>query len=182
MRLDLSFPVILIAIAETLVWAALFYTFPILLLRWEGDFGWRREEIALAFTLALAISALASPLAGRLIDRGLSRFMFPAAALFGAVMLAMLSMAETKAAFFASWALIGVATSACLYEPCFAFLTRAKGAGARSAITTVTLVAGFASTLCFPLADWIADGWGWRTAALVFAGMLGAVGARANSA
>ena len=62
MRLDLSSPVILIAIAETLVWAAFFYTIPILLLHWEGDFGWAREDIALALTLALIVSAVASGL------------------------------------------------------------------------------------------------------------------------
>ena len=171
MRLDLSPPIILIAIAETLIWAALFYTFPILLLHWEGEFGWAREEVALAFTLALTVSAFASPFAGRLIDRGLSRVMFPAAALFGAAMLVFLSMAETKAAFFTAWALIGLAASACLYEPCFAFLTRVKGEGARGAITTTTLVAGFASTLCFPLADWLAETYGWRAALHVFAGI-----------
>ena len=169
MRLDLSLPVILIAIAETLIWAALFYIFPILLLRWEADFGWSRSEIALAFTLALVVSALASPLAGRLIDRGWSRILFPAAALVGAAGLATLSMVETKPAFFAAWAVIGLACSACLYEPCFAFLTRRKGVEARSAITTVTLVAGFASTLCYPLADAVAAEEGWRAAARLFA-------------
>ena len=169
MRLDLSLPVILIAIAETLIWAALFYTFPILLLHWEADFGWGREEIAAAFTLALVVAALGSPIAGRLIDRGLSRISFPVAAFFGGGVLFALSMAETRLAFFGCWALIGLASSACLYEPCFAFLTRRKGADARGAITTVTLVAGFASTLCFPLADWLADAWGWRTALMVFA-------------
>lgn len=170
MRLDLSLPVVLIAIAETVIWGALFYVFPILLLRWEGDFGWSREEIAPAFTLALVVAALASPLAGRLIDRGLSRLMFPGAALLGAAALAWLSTVETKAAFYAAWAVIGLACAACLYEPCFAFLTRRKGVEARGAITTVTLAAGFASTLCFPVADAVAASAGWRVAALSLAG------------
>ena len=99
MKLDLSLPVVLMAVAETLIWAALFYTFPILLLHWEADFGWGREEIAAAFTLALITAALGSPLAGRLIDRGLSRLSFPLAALFGGGALFALSMAESKPAF-----------------------------------------------------------------------------------
>lgn len=171
MRLDLSLPVILIAIAETLIWAALFYIFPILLLRWEADFGWAREEIALAFTLALVVSALASPFGGRLIDAGLSRWTLPGAAVFGGLALGVIALTESKAAFFGAWAAIGLACAACLYEPCFSFLTRVKGERARGAITTVTLAAGFASTLCFPVADALADAYGWRTAALVFAGV-----------
>lgn len=169
MRLDLSRPVLLIALAETVIWAALFYMFPILLLRWEGDFGWSRAEVAPAFTVALVVSALASPLAGRLIDAGFSRVMFPAAALLGSGALAGLTLVETKVGFYGLWAVIGLACAACLYEPCFAFLTRRKGVGARAAITTVTLIAGFASTICFPIADALADAYGWRAAALSFA-------------
>lgn len=169
MRLDLSLPVILIAVAETVIWMTLFYIFPILLLRWEAEFGWARSEVALAFTLALAASALASPLAGRLIDKGLSRWMFPGAALVGSAFLALLAVVEGQAAFYAVWIGMGVCASACLYEPCFAFLTRVKGEGARGAITTVTLAAGFASTICYPIADALAAAWGWRAAVIGFA-------------
>ncbi|MEM7525044.1 MAG: MFS transporter, partial [Pseudomonadota bacterium] len=35
---------------------------------------------------------------------------------------------------------------------------------------TVTLMAGFASTLCYPLADALADAYGWRAAVQIFAG------------
>lgn len=165
-----SLPVLALAVAETLVWAGFFYTFPILLLRWEADLGWSREETALAFTLSLVLSAVAAPFAGRVVDRGLGPVMLPGAALAGGVLLLLLSFATTRAEFFVLWGLIGVASAFCLYEACFAFLTRVKGAEARGAITTVSLVAGFASTLCFPVADWAAEAAGWRVALRVFAG------------
>lgn len=163
-------PVIALALAETIVWAGFFYSFPILLLRWEGDFGWGRDIIALAFTLSLGCSALAAPLAGRVIDRGQGAVMLPLAALSGGVGLILLTLTTSQAMFFILWALIGFASAFCLYEACFAFLTRTKGTEARGAITAVTLVAGFASTIAFPLADLIADAAGWRAALLVFAG------------
>ena len=78
---------LLLAAAETIVWASLFYLFPILLLRWEADFGWSRGDVALAFTLSLAVSALASPLVGKLIDRGLSRYTLPGSAALGGLAL-----------------------------------------------------------------------------------------------
>lgn len=162
----------MLATAETIVWAGLFYLFPIFLLRWEADLGWPRGDVALAFTLALTVSALASPLFGRLIDLGLSRFTLPATAATGGLALIALSQAETQTAFFLVWALIGFCASGCLYEPCFAFLTRVKGVSARPAITAVTLVAGFASTICYPIADALAAADGWRSAVQWFAGAI----------
>ncbi|MFV0475250.1 MAG: MFS transporter, partial [Pikeienuella sp.] len=162
-------PVAALALAETIVWAALFYTFPILLLRFEASFGWGRDEIALAFTMALGVSALAAPHAGRIVDKGLGEVMLPVAALAGGGALLALSFAEGRLAFFTLWALIGAASAFCLYEACFAFLTRAKGARARGPITVVSLVAGLASTIAFPIADWIAGEWSWRMALTVFA-------------
>lgn len=167
----------MLATAETIVWAGMFYLFPILLLRWESDLGWPRGDVALALTLALAVSALASPLFGRLIDLGLSRFTLPATAFAGGFLLIALSMVESQTGFFIIWALIGFCTAGCLYEACFAFLTRVKGADARGAITAVTLIAGFASTVCYPVADALAAADGWRSATQWFAGAILLVGA-----
>src|SRR3546814_7605329 len=54
-----------LAIAQTIVWAGLFYSFPALILRWETDFGWAKAELTGAVTLSIALSAVFSPLAGR---------------------------------------------------------------------------------------------------------------------
>lgn len=160
---------LMLAAAETIVWAAFFYLFPILLLRWEADFGWARGEVALAMTLALAVSALSSPLVGRLIDMGLSRHTLPGAAALGGLLLLALTQIESYPAFLAIWALIGLCCGASLYDPCFSFITRVSGDRARSAITTITLIAGFASTICFPIADALTEAYGWRAAAQFFA-------------
>lgn len=45
---------IALAVAETIVWARFFYAFPVLLLRWEGDFGWGRDVIALPYISGFA--------------------------------------------------------------------------------------------------------------------------------
>ena len=60
--------VLYLGLAETLAWAGIFYIFPVLLVRWEAAFGWSRAEITGAITLALVVSAVASPRAGRRID------------------------------------------------------------------------------------------------------------------
>lgn len=160
---------ILLAIGQTTVWACLFYVFPALLLRWEAAFFWSKVEITGAITLALLVSALFSPLFGKLIDRGLGPLLLTGGAVTGGFCLYLVSIVTGLMQFYALWAVIGCCFAACLYEPCFALLTRAYGRSAKQGIILVTLVAGFASTISFPAAHYIANQWDWQTVVRVFA-------------
>ena len=158
-----------LAATETIVWAAMFYSFPALLLEWERDLGWSKAELSGAFTLALGGSALLAPVAGRLIDRGLGLYVLTGSAVFGALLLALLSSVSMLWQFYFIWILIGVAMSGALYEACFAFLTKVMGDQARQAITLVTLVAGFAGTVAFPGTHALMSIMSWRGTVLVLA-------------
>ena len=70
-----------------------------------------------------------------------------------------------------------MAQSACLYEPCFAVITRALGLDARPSITRITLIAGLASAIAFSAGATLAEALGWRGAVLAFAAMVAVVGA-----
>jgi hypothetical protein len=61
--------IILLAFGQTLVWTCLYYIFPALLLRWETVLGWSKLDLTLAITLAIATSAIFSPIAGKIIDK-----------------------------------------------------------------------------------------------------------------
>lgn len=158
-----------LAIAETLVWAGMFYSFPALIAHWEADLGWSKTELAGAYTAALVCSALCAPMMGKLIDRGHGRAVLTVCAITGGVLVGLLSIIDASWQFFALWLGIGVCMSGCLYEPCFAFVTRMMGGQARRAITRITLIAGFAGTVSFPLAGFVSEAYGWRTAVLTFA-------------
>ncbi|PIW25826.1 MAG: MFS transporter [Rhodospirillales bacterium CG15_BIG_FIL_POST_REV_8_21_14_020_66_15] len=160
-----------LAVAETLLWAGFYYMFPALLGVWERDFPWSKVEIAGALTASLLASALLAPVAGRLIDHGHGRTQFVASALLGAAMLVLLSRVTELWEFYAVWTGLGIAMAGCLYEPCFAVLTRIMGDRARQAITIVTLVAGFAGTVCFPTVHTLEAVIGWRNVVLVFAAL-----------
>ena len=84
-----------LAVAETTVWAAMYYSFPALLLEWEKDFGWSKTELTGALTLSLLVSAAASPFAGRIIDKGHGRFLLTGSTLLGALMLVLLSQVRS---------------------------------------------------------------------------------------
>ena len=158
-----------LAIAETLVWAGMFYSFPALILQWENDLGWSKTEISATFTTALIVSALTAPLAGRLIDLGYGRTLLTASAFFGGLAVASLSWVESYWTFFGLWLVIGFMMAGCLYEPCFAFVTRTRGMEAKKSITMITLVAGFAGSVSFPTANIVAEGYGWRGSTSTFA-------------
>jgi MFS family permease len=157
------------AIAETVVWASFYYSFPALLPEWEQAMGWSKTELAGAFTGAVILSALFAPISGRLIDRGLARLLFTGSALAGCVLLVALSFVTELWQFYAIWLCLGIAMSGALYEACFAIVTRSVGARNKQAITLITLVAGLAGTVSFPTAHAMSALIGWRGAVQVFA-------------
>lgn len=159
-----------LALAETIVWAAYYYAFPALLLIWEGDLGWSKTDLSLAFTAALLVSAAMAPLVGRLIDRGRAASVFAGSALVAALMLVLLSMVTELWQFYLVWLGLGAAMAGSLYEACFVVVTRALGADARRGITGIALIAGFAGTVSFPSAHILSAWLGWRGTVLVFAG------------
>lgn len=157
--------VLALAVAETLVYAGMYYIFPALLGRWEAEFGWSKTSLTLALTGALVAAALSAPVAGQVIDRGHGRAMMTLSTLAGGLLIGLLVLVEQQWQFFVIWAALGVAFAGCFYEPCFAFITHARGLAARKIITSITLIAGFASTVSYPLITWLAETVGWRAGA-----------------
>ena len=118
--------------------------------------------------MALVLSGVAAPKMGALIDKGYGRGLLTISSFIGGVLLILLSQVTSLWAFYVIWALMGLTMSAALYEPCFAVLTVRYGDRARRAITQVTLFAGFAGTVSFPIAHFAGEAFGWRGALLVF--------------
>jgi MFS family permease len=159
----------LLALGQTLVYAGVYYAFPALLPDLTAATGWSVAELALGPTVGFLVMAALTPFTGAWIDRGWGGEMLGYAPIVAALGVAALAFAPTPLIWVLIWAVIGLAQACCLYESCFAFLTRRLGDGARAAITKVTLVAGFAGTLAFPLGHWLGRILGGQGALLVFA-------------
>ena len=157
------------AVGQVFTWAGLYYIFPALLLRWEQDLGWSKAELTAAITLAVFVSAVAAVPAGRMIDRGQGASLMAGCALLGSAALFACSFVQQYWQFLFLWSVIGVSLAGCLYEPCFAIVTRARGARAKQSIVLITLIAGFAGAVSFPSAHMLAEAFGWRTALRVAA-------------
>ena len=165
-------PVIALGIAQTLVWASSFYIFPAMILRLETAFGWSRIEVTGAVSLALFLSAIASPFMGRFLDRGRGPLMMTLTAFLAALLLALVPFVETLWQFYLLSALMGTMWAGCLYDPCFALVTRARGREAKSGIVRITLMAGFASTISFPASYYLSENFSWQICLWVFAAVV----------
>lgn len=157
--------------AQTLAWASSYYLPAILAVPMARDLGVSTPTVFAAFSVALVVSALLGPAAGKTIDRYGGRPVLAATSLVFAAGLAAMALAQGPVGLFAAWILMGVAMSAGLYEAAFATLVHLYGQRARGAITGITLIAGFASTVGWPLTAWLELEWGWRTACAVWAGL-----------
>lgn len=162
----------LLALGQTLTYAGVMYAFPALLPDLIADTGWGVADLAFGPTLGyLAMAALIAP-SGRVLDRGYGPVMMVAGPILAALCLVGLGMAQGLWQWNVLWIILGVAQAGCVYETCFAILTRRLGQDARGAITRVTLIAGFASTLAFPLGHWLGIDYGGQGGLIAFAGIV----------
>jgi MFS family permease len=167
-----SLAVWLLALGQTLAYGGVYYAFPALLPDLQAATGWTVAELAFGPTLGFLVMAGLTPFTGRLVDQGWGGEMLSYAPILAALGVAGLAFAPLPLVWWGLWAVIGVAQACCLYESCFSFLTRRLGVQARAAITKVTLVAGFAGTIVFPMGDYLGRVWGGQGALLAFAAMV----------
>jgi predicted MFS family arabinose efflux permease len=147
---------------QTLAWASSYYLPAILADPIGRDLGVSSNWIFAAFSASLVISAMLGPRVGRQIDLvgGRSVLMFSNLTL--AAGLALLGATTSIAMLIAAWVLLGVGMGLGLYDAAFAALGRIYGVAARRSITGITLFAGFASTVGWPLTSWGLETIGWR--------------------
>jgi predicted MFS family arabinose efflux permease len=157
--------------AQTLAWASSYYLPAMLARPMAAAVGVPVNRIWLAFSLALLISAAIGPSAGRAIDRLGGRPVLIGTSLMFATGLGLLALAQGPLSLLAGWVVIGLAMGAGLYEAAFATLVRLQGRDARGAITGITLLAGLASTVGWPLSAWMELHVGWRGACLGWAAL-----------
>lgn len=167
--------VVALGITQITAWGSIYYVFALLLTHLERDLAIGKETAVGAFSLALLISGVLAPAIGRRIDQRGGRGIMVAGSVLGGIGLMLAGQVQAVWQLYLVWALLGVAMAATLYEPAFAVLTRLFEDRYRQAITVLTLFGGFASTVFWPLAQWLISVHGWREALLIL-GLLNLVG------
>ncbi|MDE2373066.1 MAG: MFS transporter [Hyphomicrobiales bacterium] len=155
--------------AQTLAWGSSYYLPAILADPIGKSVGVSSSWVFGAFSAALLIAAFAGPAVGRIIDRRGGRGVLMLSNVVLAAGLIMLAAANGALMLFAAWAVLGLGMALGLYDARFAALAALYGHGARGPITGITLYAGFASTVSWPLSTVLNGALGWRETVLVWA-------------
>jgi MFS family permease len=104
-----------------------------------------------AFSAALLLAAVLGPSVGRVIDQRGGSSVLVASNVVLAAGLVGLSLCTRIKTLLLAWAVMGVGMALGLYDAAFATLAGIYGREARGPITGITLIAGFASTVGWPL-------------------------------
>jgi predicted MFS family arabinose efflux permease len=157
--------------AQTLAWASSYYLPAILVAPIARDLGRPASWVFAAFSGALVVTAALGPVVGQTIDRRGGRGVLCASNITLALGLALLAAAHGPVGLAAAWMVLGAGMAAGLYDAAYATLTGLYGREARGAITGITLIAGFASTIGWPLSTVLDAALGWRGACLAWAAL-----------
>ena len=164
------FPIIIaLGTTQTLAWASSYYLPAILADPIARDLGVSSNWIFGAFSASLVLSALLGPRIGRQIDLVGGRSVLSMSNVVLAAGLALLGFSTSIPVMTLAWLLLGIGMGAGLYDAAFAALGRIYGDAARRSITGITLIAGFASTVGWPLSALGLETIGWRNTCFAWA-------------
>lgn len=163
-------PIILaLGTTQTLAWASSYYLPALLADPMAHDLGISTNWIFGAFSASLVIAAMLGPRIGRQIDLVGGRQVLSASNLTIAAGLVLLGFSQSAAVMAFAWLVLGIGMAMGLYDAAFAALGRIYGTEARRPITGITLMAGFASTVGWPLTAWGLAHFGWRETCFAWA-------------
>ena len=160
---------------QILSWGSTFYLLAVLAAPIVRDTGWPYDHVMGGLSVALLVAGLVSPRTGRAIGAHGGRPVLALGAVVLSIGFVLIGTAQHRAWYFAGWAVLGAGMGAGLYDAAFATLGNLYGKNARGAITGVTLLGGFASTVCWPLSAYLVEHFGWRATCLVYAALWAAV-------
>jgi MFS family permease len=158
-----------LGVTQILAWGSTFYLIGALANEIARDTGWSYDWVIGGVSVGLLVASAVSPRVGRAISKSGGRRPLAISAVLLAAGLVLLGSSQSIAWYLAAWLLLGTGMGSGLTDAAFSTLGSIYGDGARSPITSLTLFAGFASTICWPLSAYLVDHLRWRGACFVYA-------------
>ena len=158
-----------LGVAQTIAWASSTYLPAVLGSTMAASLGISTATVFAAYSCGLLVMAALGPAVGRIVDRHGGRGVL---CLSNGVLIAglvLMALSSGTGMLFVAWAVMGAGMALGLYDAAFAALVRQHGIHARRPITGITLLAGFASTIGWPLTAAVVAAWEWQTACLMWA-------------
>ncbi len=160
-----------LGLSMTVSYGTLYYSFSLLAPEMAKGLGWDMRFVFGVFSASLLAGAAAAPLTGRMIDRHGARLIMSIGTILASLSLALYALIENRWQFAAVLLFTECVAVMVQYDAGFTALAKRHGMAARSHITGVTLIAGFASTIFWPLIQHLLTMMDWRQVYLVLAGM-----------
>jgi predicted MFS family arabinose efflux permease len=170
-RRDRLLVVAALGVTQILAWGSTFYLFGVLANPIASDTGWSYDWVASGVSVGLLIAGMVSPRVGRAISKWGGRPILAASTVLLTAGLLLLGCSQSIAWYLTAWLLVGIGMGFGLTDAAFSTLGSIYGENARGAITSLTLFAGFASTVCWPLSAYVIEHLGWRGACFIYAAM-----------
>lgn len=158
-----------LSISSNISWGSIYYAFSVLQIPMQHELGWSKVALTGAQSLGLAISALTIVPVGYWIDRNGGRMVMGLGSFLAAAVLFAWSTVHTLPMYYAVWVVMGLVMSMVLYDATFSVITAACEGNAHDAIVIVTLAGGMASTVFYPLTQFLIDSISWRQGLIVLA-------------
>lgn len=150
-------------------YGTLYYSFSVLAPAMARDFGLPATWVYGMLSVGLVAGGFLAPVAGKMADRHGAARLMALGSLLAALTLAATSLAPNGPAFMAGLVAVELASAFVFYNMAFVALVQMGGRGAQRSITHLTLIAGFASTLFWPLTGFLHQHLGWREVYQIFA-------------
>ncbi|MEI5668923.1 MFS transporter [Bosea sp. CCNWLW174] len=161
--------IVALGVTQVAGYGCLYYAFAVLAPAITASLGWSPEWTYGGFAIGLLVGGLVAPIAGRLIDHHGTRLVMTIGSVLAGLSLLALAEARGPVSYIGAMIALEIVSTAVLYDAAFTALTQARGTGARRAISQLTLIGGFASTLFWPLTTALMGSFDWREIYRIYA-------------
>ena len=152
-----------LAVTQLIGWGTTFESVGVLGRRLAPDLGLANEIVFAGLSVMMLVSALLSPLVGRLLDRHGAARVMAAGSLFFAGGLVLLASATGIVTYAASWIILGFGGAFVLSAPAYTAVVEREGIDGKRTIAILMLFTGLSATIFWPLLSLSSDMIGWRT-------------------
>lgn len=161
----------MLGVSQIIGYGTLYYAYAILASDMAAEFGLPIPAIFAILSVALLAGGLISPFAGRCLDRYGAAKVMALGSIAAAASLAIIALAPNAAVLVFGVLVLELCSPFVQYNAAFAYLAETEGRDARRRIVHLTLIAGFASTIFWPLTDALRQWIDWRGIYLLYAAL-----------
>ena len=168
---DLAVVVILLGVTQIVGYGSVFYSYAILAPDIAVTFAVSGQWVFGVLSVAFLASSVAAPWVGAMADKAGAGRLLVAGSVACAVALAAAGLAPSALLFGLAIVVTQAASRCVTYQMAFTAIVQAGGPSASRGIVYLTLIAGFASTIFWPLTTWLQGQLDWRWILMLFAAM-----------